>query len=557
MDDDTSLERRLRVNSLYDLYSPLLTERQREVYKLRRFSDLTLAEIASEVGVTRQAVHILVRRTEERLLALEDALGFAECVERMEDRIKELESLADAGSAKGKGARGARVVFESLRERLESALNKLRSKGRLSEGDVDAALREIRRSLLEADVDFRVVKDLVESIRARAVKLDVLESITAVQRVGAVVYEELAALMGGSERASLTISPKPPTVILMAGLQGGGKTTTTVKLARRLSNGHSPLVVACDLRRPAAVLQLRVLAEQAKVAFFGPAGDGGTDVLKVARDACAYAESHLHDVILLDTAGRLHVDGALMEELEALSSAVPPHETLLVLDAMTGQEAVNVARAFHERLKLTGVVLTKLDGDARGGSALAVKAVTGVPVKFAGVGEGIDALEVFDASRMAGRIMGMGDMQGLMEKVQAVSVESGVNAGAFSVKGFDLETLLAQMTQIEKLGPLGKVMEMIPGFGRLKLPGDVDDSFLRQGKAVIQSMTPAERRNPKIIKGSRRRRIAVGSGTSVQTVNQLLAQYEQMKKLYKSFSSGGGGMLKSLLGGMASSGRRR
>lgn len=440
-------------------------------------------------------------------------------------------------------------MFEALKTKLESALSRLRGKGKLSEADVDLALREIRKSLLEADVDFKVVRELVEKIRERAVQLDVLESISAAQHISTVVYEELIALMG--DPAPLTIAPKPPTVVLMVGLQGSGKTTTTVKLARRLKDSHSPLVVACDLRRPAAVDQLRVLAEQSKVAFFGPE-KGEQDVLKVVRGAAQYAASRLHDVILLDTAGRLHVDSELMEELSSIAGTLPPHEKLLVVDAMMGQEAVNVARSFHELLSLTGLVLTKLDGDARGGGALAIRAATGVPVKFAGVGEGTDALEVFDSRRMASRIMGMGDIQGLLEKVQAAGAEDTARI-AESIKGkaFTLETLLLQFQQIEKMGPLGKVMEMIPGVGRIKGldASQMDDSILRRNKAIIQSMTHAERLNPRIIKGSRRRRIALGSGTSVQMVNQLLAQYEQMKKLFKTFSSGGKGPnLRSLFG---------
>ena len=440
-------------------------------------------------------------------------------------------------------------MFEALKDKLEAAFSRLRGKGKLSEADVDLALREIRKSLLEADVDFKVVRDLIGRIRERAVQLDVLESISAPQHIATVVYEELVSLMG--EPAPLLIASRPPTVILMAGLQGGGKTTATVKLARRLSGSHSPLVVACDLRRPAAVEQLRVLAEGAKVAFFGPEA-GETDVLKVARGAEEYAASHMHDVILLDTAGRLHVDQELMEELASLAAVLPPHEKLLVVDAMMGQEAVNVARSFHELLTLTGLILTKLDGDARGGSALAIRAVTGVPIKFAGVGEGTDALEVFDSRRMAGRIMGMGDVQGLLEKVQAAGAEDTAKI-AETLKGreFTLETLLLQFQQIERMGPLGKVMEMIPGFSRVKglSADDMDDSIIRRNKAIIQSMTKAERRNPRIIKGSRRRRIAMGSGTSVQMVNQLLAQYEQMKKLFKSFSSGKKGAdLRSLFG---------
>ncbi|GHV36808.1 signal recognition particle protein [Synergistales bacterium] len=445
-------------------------------------------------------------------------------------------------------------MFEALKDRLEAAFSKLRSKGKLSEADVDLALREIRKSLLEADVDLKVVKSLTEKIRARAVQLDVLESISAVQYVSTVVYEELVSLMG-EEPVPLAITPKPPTVILMAGLQGGGKTTTTVKLALRLKNGHNPLVVACDLRRAAAVEQLRVLAEQSKVAFFGPA-QGETDVLKVVAGASRYAEDHMNDILILDTAGRLHVDGELMDELSNVARALPPHETLLVLDAMTGQEAVRVAEAFHKVLKLTGLILTKMDGDARGGSALAVRAVTGVPVKFAGVGEGSDALEVFDARRMAGRIMGMGDVQGLLEKVQSIDTGSVEKmAGSIKGKDFNLETLLLQFEQIEKMGPLGKVLDMIPGFSRIKnsMSGggdDIDNSAITKNKAIIQSMTRIERRNPAIIKGSRRRRIALGSGTSVQAVNKLLAQYEQMKKLFKTFSSGKKGVnLKSIFGG--------
>jgi signal recognition particle subunit SRP54 len=441
-------------------------------------------------------------------------------------------------------------MFESLRERLDAVFSKLRGKGKLAEADVDLALREIRRSLLEADVDFKVVKDLVGKIRVRAVQLDVLESITAVQHISTVVYEELIALMG-ENAAPLTIASKPPTIILMAGLQGSGKTTTTVKLARRLQNGHNPLVAACDLRRPAAVEQLRVLAEQSKVPFFGPRA-GETDVLKVVAGAAAHAATHLNDVILLDTAGRLHADQELMDELASVAAALPPHETLLVLDAMTGQEAVNVAKAFHGLLSLTGLVLTKLDGDARGGSALAIHAATGIPVKFVGVGESVDALEAFDARRMAGRIMGMGDIQGLLEKVQSAgSEETEKLADSLKSKEFTLETLLLQFEQIEKMGPLGKVLEMIPGFSRMKGLSDanIDNSAVIRNKAIIQSMTKAERRNPKIIKGSRRRRIALGSGTSVQMVNQLLAQYEQMKKLFKTFSSGGKGFnLKSMFG---------
>lgn len=446
-------------------------------------------------------------------------------------------------------------MFDTLKEKLAGIFSRLSSKGKLSEADVDNALREVRRSLLEADVDFRVAKDLIAKIRERAVSLEVLQSITAHDRIAAIVYEELISLMGKAE--PLIISPKPPTVILLAGLQGSGKTTTAVKLARYLKASHNPLVVACDLRRPAAVEQLKVLAEAAKIAFFGPEGNN-PDVLAVVKGAEKFASAHMNDVIILDTAGRLHVDEDLMQELKAIAGVLTPHEKILVVDSMMGQEAVNVAKSFHELLSLTGLILTKLDGDSRGGSALAVRAVTGVPVKFAGVGENTDALEPFSPERMAGRIMGMGDLQGLAEKVKAAGItEQEIKSPAKMARQFNLETLLTQFEQLEKLGPLEKIAGMIPGLDKIKdfKADDADAGVLRRSKAIIQSMTLEERRNPKIIKGSRRRRIAQGSGTSVQMVNQLLAQYEQMKKLFKSFSSGSGGgrNLKSLFG----FGRRR
>ena len=447
-------------------------------------------------------------------------------------------------------------MFDTLKEKLASVFSRLGSKGKLSEADIDTALREVRRSLLEADVDFRVAKDLIARIRERAVTLEVLQSISANERIATIVYEELTALMGKAE--PLIISPKPPTVILLAGLQGSGKTTSAVKLARHLSTSHKPLVVACDLRRPAAVEQLRVLAEASKIAFFGPE-NGNSDVLAVVKGAVKYADAHMNDVIILDTAGRLHVDDELMAELKAIAEVLPPHEKILVVDSMMGQEAVNVAKSFHELLNLTGLILTKLDGDSRGGCALAVRAVTGVPVKFAGTGENTDALEPFDPQRMAGRIMGMGDIQGLVEKVKAAGIEQQqITTPGKLAKQFNLETLLTQFEQLEKLGPLEKIAGMIPGFDKIKdfKADDVDAKALKRNKAIIQAMTPQERRNPKLIKGSRRRRIAQGSGTSVQMVNQLLAQYEQMKKMFKAFSSEGGGSrkLRSLFGGL---GRRK
>ena len=442
-------------------------------------------------------------------------------------------------------------MFDALKEKLSAVFSKLGSKGRLSPEDIDTAMRELRRSLLEADVDFRTAKDFIARIRERASGAEVLQSITPSERISAIVYEELVSLMG--KASPLIISPKPPTVILMAGLQGSGKTTSTVKLARHLKSSHNPLVVACDLRRPAAVEQLRVLAEGAKVAFFGPDKPNDTDVLAVVRGAVKYAEGHMNDVIILDTAGRLHIDEELMSELKSIAGVLPTHERILVVDAMTGQEAVNSAKSFHELLDLTGLILTKLDGDARGGSALSIRAVTGIPVKFAGVGENTDALEPFSPERMAGRIMGMGDIQGLAEKVKAAGITEEIMPSGKSSKAFDLETLLKQFEMMEKMGPLEKVMGMIPGMDKIKnfRAEDADAAALKRSKAIIQSMTREERRNPRIIKGSRRRRIAEGSGTSVQSVNQLLAQYEQMRKMYKSLmGSGGSRRLKSLFGFM-------
>ena len=433
-------------------------------------------------------------------------------------------------------------MFDSLKERFEQVFTSLRGKGKLTVEDINEALREVRRALLEADVNFKVVKDFVEAIRERATGADVLSSNNPGPQLDNIEYEELLAIMG-KDPVPLTISPKPPTVYMMVGLQGSGKTTTTVKIAKRLSKSHKPLVVACDLRRPAAVDQLRILAQKSQIAFYGP-NDGETDPVAVAQRSIAYASEHLCDLILLDTAGRLQMDAELMAELENMKAAVPPHEILLVVDSMTGQEAVQVAMVFHEKLTLTGAVLTKLDGDARGGPALAIRAVTGVPVKLAGMGERVEDLEIFDAGRMAQRILGMGDVAGLMERVQQITSDEDVERLSSSLKKnkFTLEDMLLQLQQIKKLGPLDKVLEMlpVPGISKALKNQDADMSKLKYTEAIILSMTRKERNNPEIIKGSRRRRIAQGSGTTVQMVNQLLAQYEQMKNMMKSFGKMGG-----------------
>lgn len=436
-------------------------------------------------------------------------------------------------------------MFDSLRERFESVFKGLRSRGKLTEEDISTAMRDVRRALLEGDVNFRVVKDLVERIRGRAVGKDVLDSITPAQQVIAIVYEEMAALMG-SGRQSLSFSPKPPTKYILGGLQGSGKTTTCVKIAMKISDGHKPLVVACDLRRPAAAEQLRILADQAGVGFFGPS-EGEADVIKLAREAMEYAARRLYDVILFDTAGRLDIDEQLMEELAFLGEALSPTETLLVVDSMTGQEAVNVAMAFNERIPVSGIVLTKLDGDSRGGAALSIRAATGIPVKLAGVGERVQDLEQFDPQRMAQRILGMGDVQGLVERIQEAVDGKEIEKITASVKKkkLTMEDMLLQIRQVRKMGPLEKILEMIPGAGRIKGLENalLDPRRLAHVEAIILSMTREERQNPHIIKGSRRRRIALGSGCTVQMVNQVLKQYEQMNLLMKRFALGKGAKL--------------
>lgn len=428
-------------------------------------------------------------------------------------------------------------MFEALKERFEAVFSSLKGKGKLTAEDVGVALREVRRALLEADVNYRVVKDLVEAIKTRATGADVLNSITPGQQVATIVYEELVDIMG-KDPVPLGISPKPPTIYMLVGLQGSGKTTTAVKIAKRMAKSHKPLLVACDLRRPAAIDQLKVLAEKSGIAFYGPA-KGESDPCKVARESIAFASDRLCDLILLDTAGRLQLDDDLMTELEAMKRDVSPFEILLVVDSMTGQEAVEVSSRFHEKLGLTGVILSKMDGDARGGPALAIKATTGVPIKLAGVGERVEDLEIFDSKRMAQRIMGMGDMMGLMEKLERSTTEADVDriADSFKKNRFTMEDMLLHIQQIKKLGPLDKVLEMLPLPGGVKaLKGaEIDPSRIKHTEAIILSMTKKERRSPEIIKGSRRRRIAEGSGTSVQMVNQVLAQYEQMKGMMKSF----------------------
>ncbi|REJ34292.1 MAG: signal recognition particle protein [Bacillota bacterium] len=433
-------------------------------------------------------------------------------------------------------------MFSNLAEKLQTALGKLRGRGKLSEKDVDEALREVRLALLEADVNFRVVKDFVARVKERAVGEEVMQSLTPGQQVIKIVHEELTELMGGSH-ARLQLTGRTPHVIMMVGLQGAGKTTSAGKLAGLLRRqGHRPLLVAADVYRPAAVKQLQVLGEQLNVPVFS-LGDKH-DPVDIAGAAVSHARAYGNDIVIIDTAGRLHIDDELMEELERIAADVEPKETLLVLDAMTGQEAVNVAERFNERLELTGFIMTKMDGDARGGAALSVKAVVGKPIKFVGVGEKLDALEPFHPERMSSRILGMGDVLTLIEKAQAAVDQEAARKMAEKLRtaDFTFDDFLEQMQQVRKMGPLDQLLGMIPGLsGAGQLKGlQVDEKELVKMEAIIRSMTPEERANPSIIKGSRRRRIARGSGTKVQDVNRLLKQFEQTKTLFKQLGGKGG-----------------
>lgn len=429
-------------------------------------------------------------------------------------------------------------MFESLSEKLQGVFKKLRGKGTLSEQDVSEALREVRLVLLEADVNFRVVKDFVSRVRERAVGQEVLGSLTPVQHVIKIVNDELTELLGGTDN-SLKLSPKPPTIIMMVGLHGAGKTTTCAKLANLMrKQGRKPLLVALDVYRPAAIKQLQVLGEQLSIPVF-TLGDRQGPV-DIARAAVGSATSNGQDVIIFDTAGRLHIDEDLMSELGRIRSAVSPTEILLVVDAMTGQDAVNVAEQFNQALEVDGFVVTKLDGDARGGAALSIKAVTGKPIKLAGIGEKLDALEPFHPERMASRILGMGDVLSLIEKAQAaVDAEKAEELERkLRENKFDFDDYLDQLQQMKKMGPLDQILGMIPGFNARKLQGaEIDESQIGKVEAIIRSMTREERQHPDILNGSRRRRVATGSGTSIQDVNRLMNQFSQMKKMIRELSA--------------------
>jgi signal recognition particle subunit SRP54 len=440
-------------------------------------------------------------------------------------------------------------MFDSLSSRLDDIFTRLRSRGRLNEKQVDEVLREIRLALLEADVSLKVVKAFVKDVRERAEGAEIHKSLTPAQQVIKLVHAALIDVLG-KEAVGLEVTSRPPRVLLIAGLQGSGKTTAAAKLARLLkSQGRNPLLAACDLRRPAAIRQLQLLGEQAGVPVH--AEPAGTDAVDVASRALAEASNEGYSDLVVDTAGRMHVDPELMAELGAVERAVQPTETLLVCDAMTGQDAVNVAESFLEEVEITGVILTKLDGDARGGAALSMAYVTGRPIKFAGVGEKITDLEPFHPDRMASRILGMGDVLTLIEKAEGAfdQAEAKKMEEKRRKAEFTFDDFLNQMQAVKKMGPLSQVMGMLPGAGKLPLSDAAVDEQMPKIEAMIRSMTLQERNDPHLINGSRRRRIATGSGTTVQDVNQLLKQFAQVQKMFKAMSGGGGKRMR-LPGGM-------
>ncbi len=444
------------------------------------------------------------------------------------------------------------MAFDGLSEKLSAAFKKLRSKGKLTENDVKDAMREVRLALLEADVNYKVAKEFTSKVTERAVGADVMESLTPAQMVVKIVNEELTALMGGEE-TRINFASKPPTVIMMCGLQGSGKTTHSAKLAKMLKRqGHRPLLVACDIYRPAAIEQLKVVGEKAGAAVFEI---GKENPVKIAQKAIKQAKDYGNDIVILDTAGRLHIDEKLMNELKEIKNEVNPDEIMLVVDAMTGQDAVNVAKSFDELLNISGVILTKLDGDTRGGAALSVRSVTGKPIKFAGIGEKLDDLEVFHPDRMASRILGMGDVLTLIEDAENKLDQKKAEemAKKFQQNKFDMNDLYEQLQQIKKMGSVKNILSKVPGIDKQVREMDFDDRQMDRIAAMISSMTAKERANPSLINPSRKRRIASGSGMKVEDVNRLMKQFEQMQKFMKQVNAKGkNGKRKRLpgLGGM-------
>ncbi|MBQ3379466.1 MAG: signal recognition particle protein [Clostridia bacterium] len=429
------------------------------------------------------------------------------------------------------------MAFESLSDKLQAVFKKLRGKGKLSESDIKEVMREIRLALLEADVNYKVVRDFVKTVSERAVGAEVMESLTPAQQVIKIVNEEMTALMGSSQ-SKIEIASKPPTIIMMVGLQGAGKTTQAAKIALSFKNqGKRPLLAACDVYRPAAIKQLEVVGSQVGVPVFKI--DGSKEPVKIARAAVEQAKKNGNDMVFIDTAGRLHIDETLMDELKNIKAEVEPHEILLVVDAMTGQDAVNVAEGFNNALGIDGVVMTKLDGDTRGGAALSVRAVTNKPIKYVGMGEKLTDIEPFYPDRMASRILGMGDVLSLIEKAQKNFDEKKLAEMDKKLREnkFDLEDFFDNIQQMKQMGSLSDILGMMPGVNKKALAGaNLDDRQLDRIAAIIQSMTPYERQNPEIINSSRKRRIAQGSGTKIEDINRLLRQFDQMKRMVKQMS---------------------
>ena len=441
------------------------------------------------------------------------------------------------------------MAFESLTEKLSNAFKKLRSKGKLTESDVKEAMREVRLALLEADVNFKVAKDFTNRVTEKAIGAEILESLTPGQQVVKLVNDELVELMGGAA-AGIAVPNRPPCIIMLCGLQGSGKTTHAGKLAYMMrKEGRHPLLVACDVYRPAAIEQLKVVGNKAGVEVFEM---GQINPVKITREALKYAKDHGNDTVIIDTAGRLHIDEALMNELKEIKAEIKPHEIMLVVDAMTGQDAVNVAKSFNEALGIDGVILTKLDGDTRGGAALSVRAVTGKPIKFVGTGEKQEDLEQFHPSRMASRILGMGDVLSLIEKAEQNIDEKNALELQQKLKTstFDFNDLLAQFQQMRKMGPLKNLIGMIPGMSQQLGDVEIDDRMIDRIEAIIYSMTPREREKPDLLNASRKRRIAAGSGMNVEDVNRLVKQIEMMQKMFKQVGGKGGRGLRNMMRGM-------
>ena len=544
------MEKILEQTLLYDFYGELLTEHQRQVYEDVVLNDFSLSEVAAARGISRQGVHDLVRRCNKTLEEYEEKLHLVQRFVQIRENVNEIRKLTDPSGDTPKEdvmqriaaigyIRGAlSMAFESLTEKLQNVFKNLRSKGRLTEADVKTALKEVKMALLEADVSFKVVKQFIKSVQEQAVGQDVMNGLNPGQMVIKIVNDELVKLMG-SETTEIALRPASEvTIIMMAGLQGAGKTTTTAKIAGKLkAKGRKPLLAACDVYRPAAIKQLQVNGEKQGVEVFAM-GDKNRPV-DIAKAALVHAKTNGFNVLILDTAGRLHIDEEMMQELQDIKAAVPVDQTLLVVDAMTGQDAVNVSEMFNNKVGIDGVVLTKLDGDTRGGAALSIRAVSGKPILYVGMGEKLSDLEQFYPDRMASRILGMGDVMSLIEKAQANIDEEKAKAMEQKMKKaqFDFNDYLDSMEQMRNMGGISSILNMLPGVGA-KMKGQdlesmVDEKDMARKEAIVLSMTPKERENPDLINPSRKQRIAKGAGVDIAEVNRFIKQFEQSRKMMK------------------------